>query len=587
MKLNTSRQTTIIICALLVILTSIVYCQVAGFKFLVYDDPLYVVNNPKINGLTASNLSWAIKGVVNSNWQPLVWLSYMLDSQIGGVDSGVFHLTNLLLHIANTLLLLYLLKRMTGSLWRSAFVAAIFALHPLHVESVAWISERKDVLSTLFWLLTMLVYIRYAEKPSLRRYVLVPMVFALGLMAKPMLVTLPVILLLLDYWPLGRLGTKQDIAGQKTSIKEYPKTPLKNLIYEKLPLFALAFAVGIVTILTQKASGAMQELDKYPFGVRAANSAFSCVTYLRKMLWPSDLAAFYPHPKNSLPSWQVVVCVMLIAALTWLAARARRHPYVLVGWLWYLIALLPVIGLIQVGMQAMADRYAYIPMIGIAVVVAWTVPDLVYKNTNPNKRRIGIVASAAIIAIAAFTICTYYQIGYWRDNAALFGHAIEIIPNNYTAHNDLGVALMYRGENQAALEQFREAVRIEPGCLRAQYNLINQLYIMGDTDGAIKQTHTLLRSFPHEGRAYLRLGIMYLRQSKLEPAEKYIRQALRESPNDAKAHQAMGMLLLKQGKIDEAIIRLSEAAKLSPGDPNINKRLIYAQSLKARSKATR
>ncbi|MCE5324465.1 tetratricopeptide repeat protein [bacterium] len=576
MKPDTTRQTTFIVCALLMLLICIVYCRVVGFKFLVYDDPLYVVNNPRINGLTASNISWAMKGVVNSNWQPTVWLSYMLDSQIGGIDSGLFHLTNLIIHIANTLLLLYLLKRMTGSLWRSAFVAAMFALHPLHVESVAWISERKDVLSTLLWLLTMLAYIRYTEMPNLRRYILVFIVFALGLMAKPMLVTLPIILFLLDYWPLGRLG----IAGQNKSTKGYRKATLKRLMLEKLPLIAPAIAVGIVTILTQKASGAMQELDKYPFGVRTANAAFSYVTYLRKMLWPNDLAAFYPHPKDSLPIWQVMACVMLIAALTWLFARARRYPYMLVGWLWYLISLAPVIGFIQVGMQAMADRYTYVPMIGIAIIAAWAVPDMVYKNTNPNKSKTAILASTALIAIAAFSVCTYYQIGYWRDDAAVFGHAIKIIPDNYTAHNDLGVALMYRGENQAALEQFREAVRIDPTCMRAQYNIINQLYVMGDVDGAIKQTHALLRSFPHEGRAYLRLGIIYLRQSRLDPAEKNIRQALRESPKDPKVHQAIGMLLLKKGKVDEAIARLNKAAKLSPQDPDIKQRLEYAKSLK-------
>lgn len=560
-------------------MTGIVYGQVAGFGFLNYDDNLYVIINRHIVGLTVQNLRWAATGVINSNWQPLVWLSYMFDSQIAGLDPGIFHLTNLMLHIANTLLLLFLLHRMTGSLWRSSFVAALFALHPLHVESVAWVAERKDVLSTLFWLLTILLYVRYVEKPSLGRYVWVPVVFALGLMAKPMLVTLPIILLLLDYWPLGRLQSKQIITQQKPNSNDSTPVPLRQLIMEKVPLLLLSTAVGIVTVITQKSSGAIKELGIFSMGVRTANAVFSYIAYLCKTIWPTNLAPFYPHPENSLPTWEVAGSAILVIAITWFVARSRRHPYALVGWLWYLITLLPVIGLVQVGAQAMADRYTYVPMIGIGIMIAWGIPSII------PQRQYKAIAVLAIGVIAAFSICTYQQVGYWRNDTTLFSHSVEVVKDNFVAHNNLGTVLLLRGKNEAALAHFREAARIEPRCMRAQFNVINLLYIMGDVDGAIKQTYNLLNRFPHEGRAYLRLGIIYLRQSKLDLAEKNIRQALRESPDDPKAHQAMGMLLLKRGKADEAVIRLSEAAKLSPDDTDIRKRLKYAKSLKARKAA--
>lgn len=561
-------------------MTGIVYGQVAGFQFLNYDDNLFVVINHHIVGFTAQNLRWALTGVINSNWQPLVWLSYMFDSQIAGLDPGMFHLTNLMLHIANTLLLLFLLNRMTGSLWRSSFVAALFALHPLHVESVAWIAERKDVLSTLFWLLTILFYVRYAEKPSFGRYVWVPIVFALGLMAKPMLVTLPIILLMLDYWPLGRMTNRQNI----TKPKKTAPVQLQLLILEKMPLVLLSAAVAVVTVLTQRSSGAMKELGLFPIGVRTANAAFSYIAYLWKMIWPTNLAPFYPHPENLLPTWEVAGSAILIIALTWIIARSRRQPYALVGWLWYLITLLPVIGLVQVGAQAMADRYTYVPMIGIGIMIAWGIPNILPQR---QYRTVSPIAILAIGAVAALAVCTYHQVGYWRNDIALFSHSIKVVKGNYVAHNNLGTALLLQGKNEAALAHFRKAARIEPRCMRAQFNVINQLYIMGDVDGAVKQTYTLLSHCPHEGRAYLRLGIIYLRQSKLDLAEKNIRRALHESPGDAKAHQAMGMLLLKRGRVDEAVARLSKAAELSPDDSDIKKRLKYAKLLKVRSKANR
>lgn len=564
--------------------TCLIYAQVAGFQFLNYDDGLFVTGNPHVaSGLNRSSARWAMAGVVNDNWQPMIWLSFMLDSQLWGLNAGAFHITNLLLHIANTLLLLILLYKITGSLWKSAFVAAIFALHPLRAESVAWISERKDVLSTLFWLLTMLAYISYVKKPGFGRYVLVIVVFALGLTAKPMLITLPIILLLLDYWPLGRLRMGR-VAHQSG-----PYKPLRFLILEKLPLIALSIGAGIIALLTQETSEIRLQFCDVTIGMRAANSIYSYVVYLRKMALPYDLIPFYPHPGASLPGWQVIGSVVLIVAITWFSLRSRKYPYFTVGWLWYLISLLPVIEFIQVGLPARADRYTYVPMTGIAIMIAWGVPDIISRMQKQNSKESAdkagqankMVGIVAVAVITAFAMCSYQQISYWRDSMSLFNYTVNTDPNNYVGHNNLGVALMSQGRDEAALKHFVKAVEIEPKCLRAQRNLCNQLYITGHTDNAIDQIHKMLELYPREERGYLMLGMIYLRQSKLDLAEKYIEQALQENPNDAKAHQGLGILLLKMGKIDEAIAQISIAAKLSPRDPAIQDRLKYARSLKA------
>ncbi|MCE5324466.1 tetratricopeptide repeat protein [bacterium] len=567
LKIKPGRYKTLLICALLAVLTAAVYWQVGGFELLSFDDAKCVTNNPHIKGFTIQNLRWAASGVINSNWQPVIWLSYMLDYQFFGLDAGAFHLVNLIIHIANTLLLLYLLKRMTGSLWKSAFVAAIFALHPLHVESVAWVAERKDVLSTLFWLLTMFAYIRYAEKPNLRRYIVVAVVFAFGLMAKPMLVTVPIILLLLDYWPLGRLKLKQPAP-----------VSLKWLIVEKVPLVVMAMAVSVITLITQKAGFSTAEINPFPIGVRIANAIYCYVVYLRKILWPDDLAAFYPHPGSYLSPWVVADSAILIIVLTWLAACSRRKPYALVGWLWYLITLVPVIGLVQVGNQALADRYTYVPMIGIAVIIAWGIPDLLLKKQKNAK--IGIAAFAAIIAITAITICTYRQAGYWENDITLFSHAVEVVPNNYLAHNNLGSKFYDQGDEAAAEMHFRKAIRIEPTDLFAYHNLVRLLYGQNRFNEAKKILRTTLKIYPDDGLAQIQLGSIYLQQSKPKLAEPHLRKAVSLHPKSATAHEYLGIALINNDKINEAIIQLSKAARLSPENTEIKTVLEYAKSLK-------
>lgn len=572
MKSNGKPWIICLIIILLLLTTGAVYWQAAGFQFLQYDDNVYVVDNSRIyDGLTQSNIRWAFTGIVNGNWQPLVWLSYMLDSQISGIDAQSFHLTNLILHIINALLLFLILYNTTGSLWRSSFITAIFALHPLHVESVAWVSERKDVLSTLLLFITIFVYILYVRKPKLWRLALATFFFALGLMAKPMLVTLPLILLLLDFWPLGRL-TKSDR-------NKLPPTSLKQLLIEKIPMFLLTAGICIITVLTQKKGGALQELQMYPFGIRMANAIFSYVVYLRKIIWPNDLAAFYPHPENSLPMWQVIGCIVLLVVITLITLRnTHKRPYLVVGWLWYLITLLPVIGLIQVGIQSMADRYTYMPMVGILIMISWSVyPQIV--NERKNKLNIITIGLIAVTAIGALTLLTYRQVSYWRDDITLFEHATKTISNNYVAHNNLGTALSDRGDIEAAIDHYREAVRIKPRYMQAQYNLVTKLYETGQTDEAADCLYTILKLSPNDGIAQMHLGIIYLQQSSFDLAYKYLSAAVKNRPDDAKAHQALGVLFIQKDMLDDAITQLSQAAKLSPNDSGIQARLEYAKSL--------
>ena len=421
-----SRRQVGVICVALVLLTLVVFWQTLDFSFVDLDDRAFVGSNPYVQqGLNWGSIRWALTSATSGNWQPAVWLSYMLDYQVNGLDPQVFHLTNVALHVANTLLLFGILLSLTGLPWRSAFVAALFAIHPLHVESVAWVAERKDVLSTLFWLLTIWAYVRYVRGQNTARYIVVIAVFALGLMAKPMLVSLPIVLLLMDFWPLRRM------AG---------KVRLRNLIIEKLPMLVLAaFSCGL-TMWAQATGGAVQSLNDYPVGVRLANAGVAYVGYLAKMVWPRGLAVFYPHPGNTLPTWQVAGSYALLTALTALALLwARRRPYLLVGWLWYVISLIPVIGIVQVGAQAMADRYTYVPLIGIFIAVAWLVADLVGA-----PRRVGLVAAAArtglavvaVSIIAALAVAAHSQVGHWRDTKTLFRHAlrvIEIDPKEYAA----------------------------------------------------------------------------------------------------------------------------------------------------------
>ncbi|NIQ87873.1 MAG: hypothetical protein GWN93_01765, partial [Deltaproteobacteria bacterium] len=399
-------------------------------------------------GLTRESFIWAFTTTDEANWHPLTWLSHMVDCQLYGLNPAGHHLTNVLLHSASTVLLFLILLGMTGSRWRSALVAALFALHPLHVESVAWVAERKDVLSTLFWMLTLWAYLAYTKRPERKRYLLIIVAFTLGLMAKPMLVTLPFVLLLLDYWPLKRIELGQSASGlpaanQPSTIAEKPGAQAFRLLLEKTPLFVLTAASSVVTFVVQKSEGAVGALEVYPLKIRVANALVSYVSYIIKMIWPQNLAVFYPHPGQSLPMWQAVAAGILLVLISIAVIRAgRRQPYLPVGWLWYLGTLVPVIGLVQVGAQAMADRYTYVPLIGLFIMAAWGVPELMKKW---HHRRVALVVSAALVLFALMT-CARLQLRHWKNSIALLSHAHAVTAKSYLVHNNLGSALNELGK---------------------------------------------------------------------------------------------------------------------------------------------
>lgn len=482
----------------LTIVTFAVYWHVGNHEFLSYDDDVYIVSNPHVaQGITTANIAWAFTSVEQCNWHPVTWLSHMLDVQLFGMNPRGHHLTNVLFHTIATLILFSLLVRLTGAVWKSSFVAALFALHPLHVESVAWAAERKDVLSACFFFLTLLLYSRYVEArrnksaSSVTIYLLTLLSFVLGLMSKPMLVTLPVIMLLLDLWPLRRLDTAPT---------------LSSLVAEKIPFLACSILSSAITIYAQREGGAIVVLDWVPIATRLQNSLVSYARYLVKAVWPHDLAVLYPFTL-SIPLWQVVSSAVLLLLISAATIRAgRQHPYLPVGWFWFLITLFPVIGLVQVGNQSMADRYTYIPIVGIFMMLAWGVPALLGTTDGTGggtetvkrsvwsrpARRNTVLTLLAIVAIATSAVLTWQQIGYWKDNFSLYRHTLKVTSNNYIIHYNLGVAYGRRGDLDAAVNEFKAAVMIKPNDWTARSLLASTLAERGDIDAAIKEFNNAL-----------------------------------------------------------------------------------------------
>ncbi|MDI6829383.1 MAG: tetratricopeptide repeat protein, partial [Armatimonadota bacterium] len=487
-KHNSSNKRILAAITLLAFAVVLPFARVLWHDFITLDDPTYVTSNEQVKqGLSLAGIKWAFTSVQGANWHPITWISHMLDCQLFGTNPMFHHLMNLLIHLANTLLLFLVLWRMTGAVWRSTFVAALFGVHPLHVESVAWIAERKDVLSSLFWILTMWAYSRYTQSPGAKTYLLVVIFFALGLMSKPMLVTLPFVLLLLDYWPLERIA---NLKSKSSSTATAPN--LRVVLIEKIPLVFLSCASCFATIYAQNQGGAIGSLEQFTLGVRLANAIVVYITYILKMILPNHLIVHYPHPGSSLPVWQVLASGFSLALFTLLVIMLRRkHKYLAVGWLWYLGTLVPVIGIVQVGVQAMADRYTYVPLIGIFMLIAWGVPEIaecqkINKEATKNLVGFHILKFAAILTIFALGICTYIQVGYWKDSFTLFNHVIAVCPRNAVAHYNLGVALVNKGDAQNALLEFQKALSIKPGYPDAWYNVGVLLQNQGKIDEAIK-----------------------------------------------------------------------------------------------------
>jgi tetratricopeptide (TPR) repeat protein len=659
------------VCVLLAVITAVVYWPAISFDYVNYDDPQIVYENPHVlGGLTWENVRWAFGTALDGNWIPLTWLSIMLDVEWSGPTAAGLHLTNILLHSANTVLIFLAFRRLTGAHWQSAVLAGLFGLHPLHVESVAWVSERKDVLSTLFWSLAIWMYAGYANRPAAhagkpkwknpgpapsvipsssgippgwpagpmslsREYFAALAFFALGLMCKPMLVTLPFALLLLDYWPLQRIGTEDFFTC---------RAALFRLIREKIPFFLLATIAAVLTFSTQLHSHTMQSLAVRPLGARIANALVSYMRYLAKTFWPSELVIPYPLPRHW-PWDQIITATVLLVGLSILAiGTVRRQSYGLVGWLWFLGTMVPVIGLTQAGDQAMADRYTYVSLLGVFWIGVWAAAELIVRWRPPGL----IVALAVLLILGACATRTRAQLDYWRDGETLFRHAIDLTTNNYVAldgfgracldkqrvdeavnyllqsldvkprykralndldealaridaanaaannphalarqtgtdyadaHNTLGLGLAMNGKPDGAIWHFRKALFYNSDNVNARGNLAYALFLQGRLEEAVGQCKQILQRFPDNPKAHGILGLVLMKQGKLDQAVTHLREAMQYQPDNAKAHVNLGQALAALGQRDEAIAQFKEALRLNPNEREAREQLNKLEGL--------
>ncbi|MCP4345680.1 MAG: tetratricopeptide repeat protein [Desulfobacterales bacterium] len=595
----------ILVCLFLVISLLAVYSQVRNFDFINYDDDDYVYNNPHVKaGLTLENIAWTFTATHAANWHPLTWLSHMSDVHLYGLDPGMHHLTNVFFHIANSLLLFTAFRKMTGDSWRSALASALFALHPLHVESVAWISERKDVLSTFFWMMTMLAYIRYAEQPGIRRYVPVLIFFAFGLMAKPMLVTLPFVLLLLDYWPLRRLtidcrltiddcrlsiekissqsidNRQSTIINRQSTIDNHQSSIVNrqssiinrqsSVILEKIPLIILSAVSCIATLIAQQSGGAVRTLDSYPLTFRLANAVVSYTGYIEKMIWPHDLSIFYPP--RVVPWWHVTGACLVLVSISALVIRfAKKRPCLAVGWLWYIGTLIPVIGVIQVGSQAMADRYTYISLIGLFIIIAWG-----FKfQVSSFKFQILCTIFLSILAVSS-----WIQLRYWANSIALFEHALDATSNNILAHTNLGLALAKEGRREESVNHYHMALQLSPDNAKVHNNMGVALFRLGKIRESVIHFQKALQKKPDFADAYNNLKKVLKIQKEKDEALAKIKDALKNNPDDAKLYNELGNLYKKYRNTDKATEQYKKALAIQPEFPESLKNLAIAYAVK-------
>jgi tetratricopeptide (TPR) repeat protein len=548
------KQLTLAICFGLAAGTLALYFPILSHGFVNFDDDAYITENSHVNhGLSWAGIAWAFKSGYASNWHPLTWISHMVDCQLFGLNPAGHHLMNLLFHTANTLLLFILLNQLTGAIWRSAFVAALFAWHPLHVESVAWASERKDVLSAFFWMLALIAYVRCVKTqssanraPAAINYLLSLLLFTCGLMSKPTVVTLPFVLLLLDFWPLQRLKA----------------STLQRLLAEKIPFFALSVAGCAVTYLVQKNGGAV---SKTPFSFRVENALWAYERYVAKTFWPSDLAIFYPFPAHGLLGLAIISALLLALFSVIFIFLCRQRPYLLVGWFWFLGMLVPAIGVIQVGSASMADRYDYLPGIGLFILVTWTLADLL--GSQPTK---AFLASAAIATLFACFLISLHQIGYWRNSITLFGHALQVTTDNYVADACLGQALNAAGHEKEALIFCEEAVRIDPDYPPGQSFLGAVLWKTGDTNQALACIDRAATLAGHNPTFQYGLGKFLYEHNYPDKAAARFSTAIDDDPDFAEAYNALGKIFWKEGKLPQSIDQLSKAVALQPRNPEFH-----------------
>ena len=553
------------ICLILVTAVIVVYSQVVNHGFVNFDDFEYVADNPNLyHGLTIDAVKSAFKFSKIAYWHPLTWLSHLLDVELYGMHSGRHLQTNALFHILNTLLLFLALKKMTGTLWRSAVVAAFFALHPLNVESVAWLAERKNVLSTFFWMLSLFAYVHYAQKQNFARYFMVLIVFTLGLTAKPMLVTLPFVFFLLDYWPLGRFRALPSGSDSIERVESVPAADsqssiLLHLVIEKLPLFAISAISIRLSTLSYHANPI--SFDAVPLKLRIANAMVSYIDYIGKMIWPHKLAVYYPYP-YSLPPWKVIGAALILTGISVLVIRQhQRKPYLITGWLWYLGTLVPVLGLIQVGLwPAMADRWVYVPLIGIFIMIVWEAPALLAKL---RFKAVSVAAVTSMLLVILMTI-SRQQVKYWANGATLFQHALEVTGDNVVANNNLGNALMAQDRIAQAVHHYSLALQDNSGHAPAHNNLGVAFFKQGRVDMAIRHYSTALDINPDYAEAHNNLGIALKEQDRLDEAVRHYSEALRLKPKYAAAHLNLGLALMRKGKVKVAVIYFRKALQIKP-----------------------
>jgi protein O-mannosyl-transferase len=593
MKLPAKRNlkfTSLLVCIVLCSITMIPYFQVKDYSFVNFDDPMYVAENPNVlSGLTLKSMFWSFTTGYAVNWHPLTWISHTIDCTLFGTNAGSHHLVSLFFHILNSVLLFLVLRALSGALWRSALVAALFALHPLHVESVVWISERKDVLSAFFYFLTIGCYIWYVMERSRGKYLLTGLCFILALMAKPMAVTLPFVLLLLDFWPLNRITMKENIAikpnGKKIKssvvVPAYnlTLTDFKKLAFEKTPLLLLSIISCVVTFMVQQKGGAINSLEVVSFKARIFNAFIAYCLYVKKAILPVDLAVFYPF--GSLINWPGgILCLIVLSLITIIALKnTRKYPYVITGWLWFIGTLVPVIGLVQVGSQAMADRYSYIPLIGIFIIAAWGTSDLIRQWKNYK----GMVSAVWIAIMIILLMLTQRQVKFWENDRTLFGHAVAVTEGNYLAYNKLGLALMDKGRTDEAIDCYVKSLSFRPNYDFAHNNLGMALATIGRIDEAISHYSEALRINPNSEIANNNLGNALRRKGNLEEAIARFSMALQINPQFAEANNNLGAALAQQGKIDEAIGRFKEALRLRPRNVDAEVNLGMALMLKGKT----
>jgi len=577
------------IIVLLIVFSLIAFGRILGNDFIYYDDNRLITGNINVQtGFNAESIKWAFTNSRLEYWHPLTWFSIILDWRLFGTNAAGHHLESLLWHIGSAILLFLFLSKTTGSLWPSAFAAALFALHPLRVESVAWAAERKDVLSVFFGMATLCAYAYYVEKPQISKYFICLILFVLSLMSKPTLVTLPCVLLLLDYWPLGRLQkalTAQSVSAliDKKEVKKKSKKLksesfveekitkpaqngrklIGNLLWEKVPFFFLALVLSVMLILQLQKDRFMLPLQQIPFSDRVMNAIVSYVAYLGKTFWPVDLAVFYPYV-NSFPIGQVLGASLLLGVVsTAVIYLAKRAPFLAVGWLWYLGVLFPVIGLMQAGDQAMADRYTYFPSIGIAIMLTWGVA---YVLPKENLRKI-ITIPAAII-LAALTFLTWRQCGYWKNDIVLFEHALQATKDNFVAHNGLCISLAIEGQSEKAIAHCLAAIKIKPS-IEGMSNAGIALAAQGKYEEAIAYYLAAIKINPNDADIHFNLAEALQKQGKLEEATASYREALRINPDHSSAHINLGVILGERLKHDEALYHFRQALRIDPGDPGI------------------